>query len=75
MSGTVPLLKLVTFVNDATMLATAVTPLIAMWQAQGRTEVTEEELAEGLKAEGAKTGASIDHLDATIARLKAAGAT
>jgi hypothetical protein len=62
----VPLLAIVSALNDATMLMQAFTPLYQQAIANGQTEVSDEDVA----AARAGLGKSIDLLDAAIADAK-----
>ncbi len=59
----VSLLAVVSAINDASMLVTALTPLVQQAVATGQTEISDEDVA----AARAKLGSSIDMLDAAIA--------
>lgn len=61
------LLAVVTAVNDAAMLVSALTPLVQRAVAAGETEVS----AEALSAASAALGMDIDALDAAIVRAQA----
>lgn len=64
MSTTV--LALLTAINDATMLAGALTPLVQKAVGEGRAEVTDEEV----EAARAKVTSGLDALDAAIAKAR-----
>jgi hypothetical protein len=62
----VQLLAIVSAINDASMLVSALTPLVQQAVAAGQTEVSDEDLA----AARARLGSSIDMLDAAIAAAR-----
>lgn len=63
------ILAAVTMINDATMLLSALTPLVHQAMSNGETEISDADVA----ASRAKLVGNIDTLDAAIAKAKAEG--
>ncbi len=63
----ITVLAAVTAINDATMLLAALTPLVQQAMANGQTEITDADV----EASRAKLDASIEALDAMIAKGRA----
>jgi hypothetical protein len=62
----ISLLAAVTAINDASMVITALSPLVRQAMANGDTEISDEQVA----AARAKLDGSIDALDAAIAKAR-----